>query len=375
MTVSYENLNRLNAPYKQQLIEQLADMLDHGQFVLGSHLLAFEQEFAQFVGAPYCVGVANGLDALTLSLIALDLPPKSEVLVPANTYIATINAIILAGHIPVFVEPNLRTYNIDPHRIIPKITPRTRALMIVHLYGKCCDMQPILDICQHYQLRLIEDCAQAHGAAYKEQKQVGTFGDAAGFSFYPTKNLGALGDAGAVVCQDEEMYKKVNILRNYGQKIKYVNEVIGYNSRLDELQAAFLRIKLRDLNQYNAKKTSLANVYFQHLPNNHPDLILPIRQDECGNVFHIFPIRHPQRDKLQQYLQQKGITAIQHYPIAPADQTSIRHFFEKNNLSLRPDEYPISRLIHQTELSLPCSAMHSEDDIKYVAQIVNEFLG
>lgn len=370
LTVPYEDLNRLNAPYKNQMLEQLANMLDYGQFVLGSQLTTFEQEFAQFVGMPYCVGVANGLDALTLSLIALDLPPQSEVIVPANTYIASINAIILAGHIPVLVEPDLRTYNIDPNLIAEKITARTRAIMVVHLYGKCCNMYPIMDICRQYGLRLIEDCAQAHGATY-DGKQAGSFGDAAGFSFYPTKNLGALGDAGAVVCRDANLYEKISMLRNYGQKIKYVNEFVGYNSRLDELQAAFLRLKLRDLPQYNARKKQLAALYFQNLDTE--KFVLPITEDGYDDVFHIFPIRHEQRDQLQQYLKQHRITAILHYPVAPADQVAIQHFFAQKQREIYPNHYPISRRIHQTELSLPCSVIHSDEQILRVAEVLNNF--
>lgn len=369
--VPYEDLNRLNAPYKHQMLAQLEQILDHGQFVLGSQVTAFEQEFANFVGVPHCVGVANGLDALTLSLLALDLPPSSEVLVPANTYIASINAIILAGHIPVLVEPQLATYNIDPNLLSEHITSRTRAVMAVHLYGKCCDMQPIMEICKKHDLHLIEDCAQAHGATYKGQA-VGSFGDAAGFSFYPTKNLGALGDAGAVVCKSPVVFEKIQMLRNYGQKVKYINEIVGYNSRLDELQAAFLRLKLRDMSQYNTRKQHLAKLYFEYI---RPDagFVLPLLQEDYNDVFHIFPIRYEKRDSLQKYLKEQGIVSILHYPVAPCDQISIRNFYTDKHLAFSPDAYPISRLIHQTELSLPCSVIHSEEDIWRVAEVLNAY--
>jgi dTDP-4-amino-4,6-dideoxygalactose transaminase len=285
----------------------------------------------------------------------------SDIIVPSNTYIATILSIILAGHNPILVEPDLNTYNINPALIEKSITKRTRAVMVVHLYGKPCDMDPILDICKRNNLLLIEDCAQAHGAEYKGKK-VGSFGDLAGFSFYPTKNLGCLGDGGAIVTDNEEFHLKSQMLRNYGSRVKYQNEFIGLNSRLDEVQAAFLLVKLKSLNMINEHKRELASLYLSHLKE---DFIKPSVQNFSYDVYHIFNVRHKKRNALKEYLLKNDIQTEIHYPIAPHKQKALSF--------LSHLKYPISEEIHSTTLSLPISTIHSKDDIYRVIETMNKF--
>lgn len=359
--IDYENLAKANQPFQEALEGQFREVLKSGWFILGKKVEAFEQAFASYCETPYCVGVASGLDALLLALKAFDFPRGSEVIVPSNTYIATILAILQAGLIPVLVEPDLATYNIDPDRIASAITSRTKALIIVHLYGKPCEMDPLLKICRENNLQLIEDCAQAHGAVYKGRK-VGSFGIGA-FSFYPTKNLGALGDAGAITCHDPQLNETFRTLRNYGSKQKYFNERLGYNSRLDELQAAFLHIKLKALDQINQHKTKLASIYFTELPS---DVVKPVRHPDFEDVFHIFNIRTERRDELKAFLLGRDIKTEIHYPIAPHNQLALKNV-------LKGRTYPLATEIHQTTLSLPISFVHTEDEIFEVARTVNEF--
>ncbi|MHB1277256.1 MAG: DegT/DnrJ/EryC1/StrS family aminotransferase, partial [Bacteroidia bacterium] len=309
------------------------------------------------------------LDALEIPLKVMDFPADSEVIVPSNTYIATINAVLNAGFKPVFVEPDIHTYLIDPSKIEEKINERTRAIMIVHLYGKPCEMDPIMALCKKYRLTLIEDCAQSHGASYKGQ-QTGTFGIGA-FSFYPTKNLGALGDAGGISMADQALFEKIRAWRNYGSQIKYHNDYVGDNSRLDEIQAAFLRIKLAALNEITAHKRKLAGIYHSELDPG--KVILPHRAGHLNEAYHIFPIRHPGRDELKQYLLDKGIRTEIHYPIAPCDQRSIQGVFSAKGWKLPSEDFILAREIHSTILSLPVSTIHSEEDIRYVAAAVNSF--
>lgn len=359
--IEYESLKLLNKPFAEELKTAFADVLDSGWFILGKSVSKFEAEFASYCGTKNCIGLASGLDALVLALKSLDLPSDSEVIVPSNTYIATILAILQAGLKPVLVEPRLETYNIDPDKIKKQITKRTKVLMIVHLYGKSCEMDPILDICKEYNLHLIEDCAQAHGAKYKSKK-VGAFGIGA-FSFYPTKNLGALGDAGGITCDDDNLTKKIRTLRNYGSQTKYQNEIIGYNSRLDEIQAAFLSIKLKSLDLINGHKKALADIYFKNLPST---LVLPHRDENHEDVFHIFNVRHPQRDKLRSYLLENEIKTEIHYPISPNRQKALGE-------SLSHIDCPISEEIHRTTLSLPISFSHSKEDILKTCEVINSF--
>lgn len=369
--IEYENLKKANEVFFSELAQSAKDVIESGWYILGQNVHKFEEEFARFNGSKYCVGVANGLDALILSIVALELPPKSEIIVPSNTYIATILAILHAGHIPVFVEPDMATYNINPNRIEAKITKNTKAIQIVHLYGRPCEMDQILFIARKYNLFVLEDCAQAHGAEYKDIK-IGNFGILNSFSFYPTKNLGCLGDGGAVVTNDSVYADKIRELRNYGSKVKYYNNVIGYNSRLDEMQAAFLSIKLRKLDEINHHKRKLAKLYFEGIKN--PTILLPSRdKDYEKNVFHIFPVRCKDRDKLKSYLFEHGVKTEVHYPVPPHHQKAMSEASLKNNWKPDNISFPISEEIHGTELSLPISFAHSEDEISQVIGIINRF--
>ncbi|HRP60790.1 MAG TPA: DegT/DnrJ/EryC1/StrS family aminotransferase, partial [Vicingus sp.] len=287
---------------------------------------------------------------------------NSEVIVPSNTYIATILSVLQNNLKPVLVEPNISTYNIDPYKIEAAITPKTKAIVVVHLYGKSCDMDPILALCKKYNLKLIEDCAQSHGATYKSIK-TGTFGEFGAFSFYPTKNLGALGDAGAILCNDNDLEKKIRRLRNYGSDVKYYNEVVGYNSRLDELQAAFLSIKLKKLDEINTHKRNLASIYLNELKS---DFIKPVVHTDYVDVYHIFNIRHQKRDELKEYLLKNDIKTEVHYPVSPIKQKALQGLLDQY-------EFPISEEVHRTTLSLPISYFHTEENVNRVVEVMNKF--
>jgi dTDP-4-amino-4,6-dideoxygalactose transaminase len=359
--IEYEQLGRLNEPFFTEIKLAVNKVIESGWYILGREVELFEIEFAQWVGAKYCVGVANGLDALTLSLRALELPAGSEVLVPSNTYIATILAILHAGHKPVLVEPNEKTLNIDWRQLPAKLTHKTKALCLVHLYGSACDMKEILEFSSAHGLAVVEDCAQSHGATYANV-QTGTFGQAGCFSFYPTKNLGAMGDAGAVVTDDERVAHRLKYLRNYGSAVKYHNKFVGYNSRLDEIQAAILRVKLKYLNQINEYKNHLANVYFANLCE---DYVLPHRSAGRHDVYHIFPIRTPRRDELRTWLADRGVKTEIHYPLPPHRQEAMVGLFN--------DDYPIAEKIHKQILSLPISFANTTEDVMTVCRLLNEF--
>jgi dTDP-4-amino-4,6-dideoxygalactose transaminase len=359
--IEYENLRKVNQPFFQELKSVFDVVLESGWFILGQQVEAFEKEFADYIGCNHCVGLASGLDALTISLNVLGLPEKSEVIVPSNTYIATILSILASGNIPVLVEPDLSTYNIDPKKIEDSVTSKTKAVMVVHLYGKPCDMDPIVEICKRRGLYLVEDCAQAHGAEYKGRK-TGTFGDMAAFSFYPTKNLGALGDAGAITTNNPEYAKKTRMIRNYGSEKKYYNECQGVNSRLDEIQAAFLRIKLKHLDEIVAHKRKLAEIYQEGISTS---FIKPNIDKDFYDVFHIYNIRHRRRDELKKYLSDNGIKTEIHYPVPPHKQNAMTF--------LRSLSLPISEEIHSTTLSLPISAFHTQEDIEQVIKVLNGF--
>jgi dTDP-4-amino-4,6-dideoxygalactose transaminase len=367
--LDYENLHLLNKPFVKGYKQVFDDIMKRGWFILGKNVEEFENNFATYLGCKYFIGLASGLDALEIPLKVLDFNAGSEIIVPSNTYIATINAVINCGHIPIFVEPELDSYNIDVTKIEEKITAKTKAIMLVHLYGRPCNMDSIMKLCKKYNLQLIEDVAQAHGAKYKG-KTVGTFGIGA-FSFYPTKNLGALGDAGGIAINDDQLYKKIKAWRNYGSNIKYKNEYIGDNSRLDEIQAGFLSVKLNGLDTITKKKRQIAKYYLKNIKG---DFVLPIPDNnDYEGVTHIFPIRHKKRDELKQYLLDHGIKTEIHYPIAPCDQNSIKDWTKKQGLILNDKDFILSREIHQTELSLPCSTIHSMKDIKYVVDVLNKF--
>ncbi len=355
-TIEYEQLARSNHSFLAELESAASRVIRGGWYVLGQEVTAFEQEFASYVGARHCVGVANGLDALILSIEALDLQQGSDILVASNTYIATILAIVRAGHKPVLVEPELTTFNMDAKRLAQAITPSTRAICVTHLFGKSCRMDAIGAFAREHGLRVVEDCAQSHGARLGS-RMTGTFGDAGCFSFYPTKNLGAVGDAGAIVTNDEALADRLRHTRNYGSKQKYVNRYVGVNSRLDELQAAMLRVKLRHLDAMTSHKRALAELYFSGLPSC---FHLPVRRDDEFDVFHIFGIRHPQRDALRQHLLDQGVKTEIHYPIPPHRQEAMK--------GILSGDWKVADELHATELSLPISVGHTAQDIGRVVE-------
>ncbi len=360
--IEYENLNNLNKPLFNEYKIAFNEVLESGWYILGSKVKEFENQFATYCGTTNCVGVANGLDALSLSLNAFDFEKGSEVIVPSNTYIATILSIINNGLQPILVEPNIETYNIDPRLIEKAITAKTKVIMVVHLYGKVCEMDTILAIAQKYNLKVIEDCAQSHGAKFKEQLS-GSFGDFAAHSFYPTKNLGAIGDAGAVTTNNEELANKIKILRNYGSEKKYYNDVVGINSRLDELQAALLLVKLKYMDKITNHKRNLASIYLENLSS---DFIKPQVNSDYFDVFHIFNIRHQKRNELKEYLFKKNIKTEIHYPIAPNKQKAMIGIIDKQ-------QTPIAEEIHNTTLSLPISFYHTIKDVTKVIEVMNSF--
>lgn len=360
--IQYENLNKSNQEFLEEYKSEFAKVLDSGWFVLGTNVKKFEEEFSAFCGSKYCTGLASGLDALSIALQVLNFQKGSEIIVPSNTYIATILSIINNGHKPVLVEPDILTYNIDPEKISERITAKTKAIMVVHLYGKCCEMDKIMEIARANNLKVIEDCAQAHGATFKN-RMAGTFGDFGAYSFYPTKNLGALGDAGALITESEEYYNTAKIIRNYGSKVKYRNDLIGVNSRLDEIQAAFLRVKLKHLNNITEHKRRLAKIYFDNLNNA---FIKPMLDDRFYDVFHIYNIRTPHRDRLKAYLLENGIHTEIHYPIPPYLQPAMKGIID-DQIS------PIAKEIHDTTLSLPISYGNTEDEIYRVCEVMNRY--
>ena len=338
--------------------------MDSGWFVTGSELEAFEQEFATFSNVKFCIGVGNGLDALQLLLRAYEVGPNDEVIVPSNTFIATWLAVSQTGAKPVPVEPDTTTHNIDPSLIESAITSRTRAIMPVHLYGQPADMDPINKIAEKYGLIIIEDAAQAQGAMYKGQP-AGSLGHAAGTSFYPGKNLGAYGDGGAVLTNDAIVAEKVRKLRNYGSKIKYQHDIAGFNCRLDEMQAAFLRVKLAVLGQWNNRRKVVANRYTEILVDQ-TKIVLPRLKDGCDSVWHLYVIRTKQRDALKEHLAKLGIDTVIHYPIPPHLQACYQ---EQYTGSL-----PIAEQLASEVLSLPMSPMLSDKEVDYVASSVREFI-
>lgn len=359
--IEYESLAKSNEGYMVELEEAATRVIRGGWYVLGQEVSAFESEFAQYIGAKHCIGVANGLDALILSIEALDLPPNSEILVASNTYIATILAIVRAGHKPVLVEPELETFNIDPTRLESAMTSKTRAVCVTHLFGKACRMDAIVAFAREHGLKIVEDCAQSHGAKLAG-KMTGTFGDAGCFSFYPTKNLGAIGDAGAIVTNDDALADRLRHTRNYGSKQKYVNEYVGVNSRLDEIQAAMLRVKLHHLDTMTQHKRDLADIYFNNLPDW---LVLPRRRDDEHDVFHIFGVRCQRRDELRAWLLEQGVKTEVHYPIPPHRQSAMK--------GILAGKYPIAEELHATELSLPISVGHTETDVSKICEIIRRF--
>lgn len=341
-------------------------VLNSSWYIGGKEDSSFEEAFARYCGTKYCVGVGNGLDALVLSMKALGIGNGDEVIVPSNTFIATALAVTYTGATPVFVEPDIAVYNIDPDKIEGKINERTKAIIPVHLYGQSCRMDSIMKIASEHNLKVIEDCAQAHGATFKGRK-VGTFGDAGCFSFYPGKNLGALGDAGSVITNNEELAVKIRALGNYGSDYKYHHIYKGNNSRLDELQAAFLSAKLPVLDKTNAFRNMVAERYLNEIRNE--NVVLPVVSTDCYHVWHIFAIRSVYRDKLEKHLNNTGIGTNKHYPIPIHLQDCYK------NLGFKQGDYPVAEEISRTELSLPMYYGMTNDEIQYVIDVINGFKG
>jgi len=362
--VPFLDLRAATRELKEEIDAAIARVVDSSYFLLGRELETFETEFADYLGVKHCVGVGNGLDALHLSLRALGVGPGDEVLVPNNTYIATWLAVTYAGAKPVPVEPDERTYNIDPEKLEGAITKRTKAIIPVHLYGQPANMDEILAFARKQNLWVLEDAAQAHGARYKGAR-VGGLGDAAGWSFYPGKNLGALGDGGAVTTNSRELADRVRVLRNYGSRVKYYCDVQGFNSRLDEIQAAVLRVKLGHLDDWNARRRKVAAFYTQELKNS--NVALPYVPDWAEPVFHLFVVRSERRDALRQHLENAGINTLIHYPVPPHLQEAYRE------LDLPAGSQPISERIHQEVLSLPMGPHVSDSQAAAVVQAVREF--
>ena len=364
--IPFLDLQKINLRHSQAFENVLHGVLQKGWFILGENVTAFENAFAHFCGTKYCIGVANGLDALILILEAYKemglMKDGDEVIVPANTYIASVLAISKAGLKPVMVEPDAHTYLTDPLKIEAKLTANTKAILPVHLYGQLCDMDQINSIAAKFGLKVIEDSAQSHGALYNG-KRSGNLGDASGFSFYPGKNLGALGDGGAITTNDVELATILKALRNYGSHVKYKNLYKGINSRLDELQAAFLNIKLPVLDSDNQRRREIAENYLTNISNAH--IILPRIGNSESHVWHCFTVRTANRDAFQSYLTNNGVQTVIHYPIPPHKQPAYTE--------LASEEYPISEDIHHTIISLPISPVMSNEDVMKVIELVNNF--
>lgn len=364
MKIPFVSFKPLESELDTELRAAFERVYSSSWYIEGKEDAAFEKSFAEFCGVNYCVGCGNGLDALMLALKAMGIGEGDEVIVPSNTYIATALAVTYVGARPVFVEPRIETFNIDPDKIESAITDKTKVIMPVHLYGQACDMDAIMDIAGRHNLKVVEDCAQAHGATYKGQR-VGSFGDAAGFSFYPGKNLGALGDAGAVVTNNEALAKKIRALGNYGSDYKYHHIYKGNNSRLDELQAAFLSAKLHHMDRINEERRRIANRYLNEIHNS--KIVLPVVEKDMVPVWHIFGIRCAERDELEKYLNDNGIGTNKHYPISMHLQECYK------DLGYKEGDFPIAEEISKTELSLPMYYGMTDEQVNYVIHSINVF--
>ncbi len=364
MNIPFVSFKPMEQELNKELKEAFERVLNNSWYIDGNEDKKFESSFAEYCGASYCVGVGNGLDALMLILKAMDIGNGDEVIVPSNTYIATALAVTYVGAKPIFVEPDIHTFNIESLMIEDAITHDTKAIIPVHLYGQPCDMDTIICISRKHNLKIIEDCAQAHGATYKGKK-VGTFGDAAGFSFYPGKNLGALGDGGAVVTNNKELADKIRALGNYGSDYKYHHIYKGNNSRLDEMQAAFLSVKLQHLERMNDQRKRIADMYLNGIHNS--KVILPTVDSNCAPVWHVFGIRCKERDDLEKYLKDRGIGTNKHYPIPIHLQECYK------DLRVKQGKLPVAEEISRTELSIPMFYGMKDDEVKYVIDVINEF--
>lgn len=360
--VKFLDLHKVNERFRDEIDARLGRVLDSGWYLLGEQCKIFESNFAAYCGVKHCITCANGLDALNLIIKGYGFGVGDEIIVPANTYIASILAISENGCVPVLVEPDIDTYNINPCLIEEKITKKTKAIMVVHLYGQAVQMDRVWALAKHYDLKIIEDAAQAHGAFY-QNRRVGSLGDAGGFSFYPGKNLGCMGDGGCITTNDNELAKKVRAIANYGSDYKYHHIYKGVNSRLDEIQAAVLDIKLQYLDCDNMKRREVANLYRNKIDNK--KFVLPTTYDERSHVWHIFAIRAKNREKLQKYLETNGIQTNIHYPIPPHKQECYR---EWNCLSL-----PITEKIHKEVISIPISPVMTDEDIEKIINVLNNF--
>ncbi len=360
--IKFLDLYKINERFRKDIDARIKEVLNSGWYLLGKQDEQFEKNFAQYCGTKHCIGCANGLDALNLIIKAYGFTKGDEIIVPANTYIASILAISENYCTPVLVEPDIETRNINPDLIEEKITDKTKAILLVHLYGQAVQMDKIWELAKKYNLKIIEDSAQAHGAIYKG-KRTGNLGDASGFSFYPGKNLGCMGDGGCVTTNDDELAQKIRALRNYGSHKKYCNLYKGTNSRLDEIQAAILDVKLPSLDADNQRRREIAKYYRENIKN--PKIILPTAYDEASHVWHVFAIRTKNRDEFQEYLNKNDIQTLIHYPTPPHKQEAYK---EWNNLS-----FPITEEIHNTILSLPISPVMTEEEVKKVAEVVNNY--
>ena len=358
--IKFLDLHKINERFREEIDLRIKQVLDSGWYLLGNQDKEFEKNFAEYCGAKHCIGCANGLDALNLIIRAYGFGVGDEIIVPANTYIASILAISENGCTPVLVEPDLNTYNINPDLIEEKITPKTKAIMVVHLYGQAVEMEKIWALAKKYDLKIIEDSAQGHGAIYKN-KRTGNLGDASGFSFYPGKNLGCMGDGGAITTNDDELALKLRAIANYGSHKKYCNLYKGVNSRLDEIQAGILDVKLKHLDEDNERRREIAKFYLQNIKNE--KVILPKYKGDDSHVFHVFVVRIENRNEFQQYLADNEIQTLIHYPTPPHKQEAYK---EWNSLS-----YPTTEKIHNEIISLPISPVMTDEEVKKVVEVVN----
>lgn len=360
--IKFLDLYKINQRYREEIDERIKKVLDSGWYILGEQGKVFEKNFADFCGVKHCIGCANGLDALNLIIKAYGFKAGDEIIVPANTYIASILAISQNGCTPVLVEPDIRTYNINPDLIEEKITSNTKAIMVVHLYGQAAEMEKILQIAKKYNLKVIEDSAQAHGAYFKG-KRTGNLGDASGFSFYPGKNLGCLGDGGCVTTNDDDLAHKIRAIANYGSDYKYHHIFKGTNSRLDEIQAAILDVKLKYLDEDNQRRREISKFYRANIKNE--KIILPEVSDEKSHVWHLFVVRTDDRKKLEKHLNDNGIQTNIHYPTPPHKQECYKEWGKML--------FPVTEKIHNEVLSLPISPVMTNDEISKVVEVLNVF--
>lgn len=363
MKIMSNRLDRGYSRFQEEFEKKALEVLRSGWYVLGHEVSSFEEEFAAYTGAGYCVGLASGLDALWIAFRVLGIGAGDEVIVQGNTYIASVMGITINGAKPVFVEPD-EYFNLDATKIEEKITEKTKAILVVHLYGQASNMKPIMDIAHKYHLRVVEDCAQSHGACF-EGKMTGTFGDIGCFSFYPSKNLGAFGDGGAIVTNDEGIASDVRVFRNYGSEKRYYNKVVGTNSRLDELQAGLLRVRLSHLGEINEERTFLCNGYMDRIKN--AGIELPKVREGATTVWHQFVIRCRERDRLKEYLEQKEIGTLIHYPIPPHLSEAYRY------LNVGKGELPVTERYAEEVLSLPLYTGMTCEEVEFVAAILSDF--